>query len=788
MVAAEVEGGGTRTKFRLASDVRVIPETEFPEEARDSLGRDQGRFVVFRPGARTGPLLVDGKIAALLAEFEQPSAIVESLIRFSARRQLDPQEMLRETFPVLEVLVERRFLVNEDSHRTDEPESRTLGPGDHIGDLLVVRRVQRMEDTEVFQVRSADSRICALKIESRESSPAAEWLAHEAEVLRLLAGDPSPELIATGEHERRQYLVLEWRPGSGVLVATEELRQQGGSGARPRLRDICCRFLTAFGRLHRRGVVHGDINARNILVDRRGRVTLLDFETAAPVDSSCGLDPPRSRAGVPIYQEPELARAEINGEPFPAATLLGEQYSLAALAYQILTGETYLDFDLRRDRLLTQIIEQAPASFADQGAPPWPAVEEVLARALSKAPDRRFSSVDEMAAALAEAEPSEPARRRRTASTTSHLDEVVSQTVEAAAKDGKWAAEAADPGSDSSVYLGAAGVAAALAQISRATALPALLDTADWWIRRAVDGLARWERDEEQTNASTLVGSAGVHLVEAMIAAALDQPDREERALRQSLRCLASVPRGLDLYDGRSGRLLTSSLLADQVDRDSVIDLAEVATLGQEAVGILWSDLERRPPVADTIGDLGMAHGWAGYLFSTLRWVRLTGDPPPVELERRLRELADESVPVGRGLMWPWRLPLGCSDGPQFTAGWCNGSAGHVFLWTEAANVLGEEPWLELARGAAWNAWESAQRDGSLCCGLAGRAFALLHLARETGEEVWIDRARHLAGIALDRGAFKDEHPWGLFQGRLGLALLAAELRNPDTASFPFIT
>lgn len=121
-------------------------------------------------------------------------------------------------------------------------------------------------------------------------------------------------------------------------------------------------------------------------------------------------------------------------------------------------------------------------------------------------------------------------------------------------------------------------------------------------------------------------------------------------------------------------------------------------------------------------------------------------------------------------------------------AGWCNGSAGYVFLWTAAAQVLGDDSHLDMARGAAWNAWESAQREGSLCCGLVGRAYALLELFRVTGESVWLDRACDLASFALQEGVFEASRPEGLFQGELGLALLAADLQRPERAWLPFLS
>jgi len=182
-----------------------------------------------------------------------------------------------------------------------------------------------------------------------------------------------------------------------------------------------------------------------------------------------------------------------------------------------------------------------------------------------------------------------------------------------------------------------------------------------------------------------------------------------------------------------------------------------------------------------------VAHGWAGFLQATLQWSQSAGTPLPEKARMRLEELAAQAVPMGRGLAWPWSLPLGEIRGPRFAAGWCNGSAGYVFLWTMAARALGEESFFELAEGAAWNAWESAQRDGSLCCGLVGRAYALLDLFQATGETIWLKRAQDLGMLAVREGVFDPGYPEGLFQGELGLALLAADLRHPDQSRFPLL-
>ncbi|HYG65576.1 MAG TPA: lanthionine synthetase LanC family protein, partial [Thermoanaerobaculia bacterium] len=174
-----------------------------------------------------------------------------------------------------------------------------------------------------------------------------------------------------------------------------------------------------------------------------------------------------------------------------------------------------------------------------------------------------------------------------------------------------------------------------------------------------------------------------------------------------------------------------------------------------------------------------------GLLYTTLRWCRAAGVPRPPRLAERLTELADCALARGRGLLWPWR------DGPEGGAevasmpGWCNGSAGFVYLWTLAGRELGGPDWRPLAEGAAWHTWEAPDRSGNLCCGLAGRAYALLHLWRHGGGAEWLERARELAESAAREIDATTDAPDSLFRGLPGVAALAADLTRPETAAFP---
>jgi serine/threonine-protein kinase len=127
-------------------------------------------------------------------------------------------------------------------------------------------------------------------------------------------------------------------------------------------------------------------------------------------------------------------------------------------------------------------------------------------------------------------------------------------------------------------------------------------------------------------------------------------------------------------------------------------------------------------------------------------------------------------------------------------SGWCNGTAGYVFLWTLAHKLLGDPNYLMWAERAAWNVWEAASPIGNLCCGMAGQAYALMNFYRHTGENGWLSRARDLARSAVaareessSPSAYEELllRPESLYKGELGIAVLAADLDGPEQASMP---
>jgi serine/threonine-protein kinase len=763
-------------RLTLAPGVQVFPFRELPGKVRATASWQGKSFVVTRAHGRARSLLIDSEAAGLLDEFRRPSTAAQALIRYCERRQIDAREELGRAYPILESLISGGYLVWVDRSRATRPPGCSFACGESLGDLIVLRHLQIMEDSEVYQVGMSGGRFGALKIEVSDYPGAAETLANEAAILEHLQGDPAPELLRAEEFSGRRYLLLEWCAGCDAKLATEEWRRRGGNESRLRLLRISQQIAGAYASLHQQGVLHGDVHFRNVLVGRAERVRLVDFGFARRLDDRATEGDRDVRAGVPLLFEPEYARALLDEEHRPVSEA-GEQYAIAALLYQLITGAFHLDFDLAWPETLRQIIESPPIGFADRGLEPWPEMEEVLFRGLEKEPERRFRSVEKLAERLAAMSPStarragEETRKRRSAQPDQLVRELLDE-VEGVTPSLDRVQLAPPQGS---LYLGAAGVALALCSIGSGRGDARQLALADEWARLACDemapnGASSGDLDGRQRS-SLWMGLPGAHLVRARVAEALGQRRAQAGALEDFCESTGTASASLDLLDGRAGLLLGCAALFDVGADCAAFDNGRL-------LEELWQQLRRTPSPADTVGDLGIAHGWVGYLYATLRWCRASGADLPPDLEDRLSQLADLAQPAGRGLLWPWHLPVEKGDRPFSTPGWCNGSAGYVLLWILAAEALPDATFLELAIGSGWNSWESSQEEGSLCCGLVGRAYALLGLHRVTGEALWLDRAMDLMQVAAAEGRFDDQFPLSLYTGKLGLALLIVELEN----------
>lgn len=758
--------------FVLRQDVLLVPCAQLSDDVRARISHEEGDFTLSRRHGRTPAQVIDAETAALLESFRQPRTIVEAVIANSRALDKDPEAWLDELLPHLGAFVQTRVLIEAGSEEEHELRPR-YDSGAEAGEWKIVRCASLIEDSEIYQLHHNNS-VAALKI-ARITTPHMQALFdNEAAVLRHLEGSGiAPQLIEAGVRDERPYLIIDWIPGVEAGVAAAQRRHDRAS-----LIDLCVSIASRYVALHARGVLHADVHPRNILVG--DDVTLLDFGYSRVVAEKSRV----GRAGLAYFYEPEYIAARRQDRSQPA-TAEGEQYALAALLYLLLTGHHYLDFRYDREEMDRQIENDPPLPFASRGIPPWPEVEQILFRALEKDPARRHHSIAEMTALLAE---TRDATFRESLATpvSAEANALLENTLRSFARGGEmFATQYRAP--RASITCGSAGAAVGLLRIAETRGDPALLALADVWRSRAVklvgdeDAYYDPRRNlsrEQLGDVTPFHTEAGIHAAAAMIAAAMGDAGVQRRAITAFLETSKHPCAQLDLTLGRSGSLLAAAMLLP-ISEELPVATA-LRRFGAETMSAIWSELDAHPPLdaSPKRTYLGIAHGWAGYIYAAMRWCITSGDALPPRLLERLHELAALKTLKGRGAQW--RITV---DKPAVMSGWCNGSAGHLFLYTLAHRMFADDQWLRLAELCAWSYWDAPRSNSTLCCGTAGGAYALLSLYKHTGATEWLSRARHLANHAASSPG--EEAP-SLWKGSLGIAVLIADLASPESARMPF--
>jgi tRNA A-37 threonylcarbamoyl transferase component Bud32 len=145
---------------------------------------------------------------------------------------------------------------------------------------------------------------------------------------------------------------------------------------------------------HRHGVIHRDVKPENILL-QDGQAMVADFGVALAIQNAAGqrITATGWSVGTPQYNSPEQAAAEreVDGR--------SDQYSLAAIAYEMLAGEA--PFTGATGPVIVSKLMTDPPPPLDKKRPAVPDhVVEAIHRALEKQPADRFDTVAEFSDAI----------------------------------------------------------------------------------------------------------------------------------------------------------------------------------------------------------------------------------------------------------------------------------------------------------------------------------------------------------------------------------------------------
>ena len=202
---------------------------------------------------------------------------------------------------------------------------------------------------------------------------------HEAQAIAKMRHPNIVDVYDFGEYQGTPYMIVEYVPGGSLATRMTHGRLN---------RSTALKYLHGIARgldyAHQHGVVHRDVKPANVLLTVEDEPVLADFGLAKLLQGSSLKSMTGVTTGTPAYMAPEQVAGRQVG---PAA----DRYSLATIAYEMLTGVIPFDGEALMELLYAQVHREPmpPSSrYPDLG----PDVDSVIMRGLAKDPAARWES------------------------------------------------------------------------------------------------------------------------------------------------------------------------------------------------------------------------------------------------------------------------------------------------------------------------------------------------------------------------------------------------------------
>ena len=274
------------------------------------------------------------------------------------------------------------------SNATRGPSPEALEIGTVLANRYeIVRMIGEGGMGAVYQARDLQlSRIMALKVIRPDLAKDPEIVNRFKQELILARQVTHKNVIRIydlAEFDGIKFITMDFIDGRDLKTV---LREKGKFEPRRAAEIIeqVCRGLEA---AHSEAVIHRDLKPQNIMMDRSGKITVMDFGIARSIAPG-GMTYTGALVGTPEYMSPEQAK----GEELDARSDL---FSLGIIFYELLTGDTPYKADTSMASLYKRTREKVPPPIELVPETPKP-LNAIAVRCLEIDKDKRYASATEI--------------------------------------------------------------------------------------------------------------------------------------------------------------------------------------------------------------------------------------------------------------------------------------------------------------------------------------------------------------------------------------------------------
>jgi tetratricopeptide (TPR) repeat protein/predicted Ser/Thr protein kinase len=269
---------------------------------------------------------------------------------------------------------------------------KPLSPGTVLGERYeIIRLLGQGGMGAVYQAHDRElDRQVALKVIRGDMAANPEILRRfkqELILARQITHKNVIRIFDLGQAEGIKFITMEYIEGQDLQSLLKQKKKIEPADAAKIIAQVCRALEVA----HAEGVIHRDLKPQNIMLDKTGRVYVMDFGIARSTLTS-SMTQTGALIGTPDYMSPEQAK----GQTVDARSDL---FAIGIIFYEILSGQSPFNADTTMGKLWKRTSEPArPLGELDKTIPQ--PLSEIVKKCLEIDPQKRFASATELLHAI----------------------------------------------------------------------------------------------------------------------------------------------------------------------------------------------------------------------------------------------------------------------------------------------------------------------------------------------------------------------------------------------------
>jgi len=269
---------------------------------------------------------------------------------------------------------------------------KQLAPGSLLGERYeIIRLLGQGGMGAVYQAHDRElDRQVALKVIRGDMAANPEILRRfkqELILARQITHKNVIRIFDLGQADGIKFITMEYIEGEDLQSLLKEKKKIAPGDAAKIIAQVCRALEVA----HAEGVIHRDLKPQNIMLDKAGRVYVMDFGIARSTFTS-SMTQTGALIGTPDYMSPEQAKGQ-------SVDARSDLFAIGIIFYEILSGQSPFNADTTMGKLWKRTSEPArPLGELDKTIPQ--PLSEIVKKCLEIDPERRFRSATELLHAI----------------------------------------------------------------------------------------------------------------------------------------------------------------------------------------------------------------------------------------------------------------------------------------------------------------------------------------------------------------------------------------------------